>query len=91
MLTEKQTKKTTLSGEIEGVNVNVEFEVEGENAPPRIQMSFSKNNLYGSVNYDVERKNFSLQATDLQFAKEVFEIAIAQVNDILQGYESYIQ
>jgi len=91
MLIEKQTKKTTLSGEVEGVNVNAVFEVEGENAPSCIQMNFSKNNMYGSVNYDVERKNFSFQATDLQFSQEIFEIAIAQINDILQKYEYSVQ
>lgn len=90
MLTKKQTKKTTLSGDIEGVNMNVEYEVEGENPPSKIQINFSKSQLYGSVNYDIERKNYSFQATNLQFAKEVFEIAIEQINDIMQKYEDNI-
>ena len=90
-MTEKETKKITLTGEIEGVKVNVEYEVEGEKAPSRIQMNFLKDNLYGNVNYDVERKNFSFQAPGLQFAKDVFEIATGQINDILQKYESNLQ
>ena len=91
MLTEKQTKKITRSGEIKGVNVNVEFEVEGEKAPARIQINCQKGSLYGIANYDIERKNFSFQATDLQFAKSVFENAVEQINGILKKYESNMQ
>ena len=91
MLTEKETRKITQTGEIESVNVTVEYEVEGERAPSRIQMSFLRDNSYASANYDAERKNFSLQAPGLQFAREVFEIAIERVSDILQKYEDSVQ
>jgi len=90
MFTEKETKKITLTGEIEDVSVGVEYEVEGEKAPSCIQMSFSKNSLYGNVNYDVERKNFSFNAPGLQFAKDVFDIAFVQINDILKKYEDSV-
>jgi len=86
MLTEKETKKITMTGEIKGISTNVEYETESEKAPSRIQMNFSKDNLYGNVIYEVERGNLSFVAPGLQFAKDVFEIAVEQINDILQRY-----
>jgi len=87
-LTEKQTKKVTRQGRIGDANVSVEFEVSEENVPSRIQVNVLEDNLYGGAWYDVERGNFSLQATGLHFAKLVFEIAEEQINDIRQKYES---
>ena len=90
MLTETTTKKTTRNGQIDGVDVTVSFETEGNDIPKTIQVNIndSKKGVYGTFIYNTASRNYSQQLSNVSFENcQAYEdIAKDQITTVLNQY-----
>jgi hypothetical protein len=91
MLTETTTKKTTRNGQIDGVDVTVSFETEGNDIPKTIQVNIndSKKSVYGTFNYNTASRNFSSQLSNVSLpdCQAYEDIAKNQIREVLNEYD----
>lgn len=91
-LQKTQTDKIMLTGIIDNINVSIMYEKEEGSIISPIQMSMSseKGTFHANATYSVKEKTFSFFASYLSFGKKVYDIAIEQIEKIIEENESNI-
>jgi len=89
IMEETIVEKYTRKGEINGADVTSVFELRTGEPPMFIQISIAgKGNevYYAQSNFNASNSDFSLHVSNMQFASVAFDIAIGQINGIMEEF-----